>query len=265
MNTKFIVCKSLCPQSIRRSRYIKSFGNKTFAVALKDKGLDDCEVNAYLQPMLDAAWSLEEGLDRIPLFNDAGNNVAKSLQALVSACKEHFDITPEYKSRFIDSGFYIFKQNDWKLIVDAGQPGPAYIPGHAHCDAMSFELFKAAAQEVVEVQNIQRFDDMDSIIVTQIFVCDFTHDRIHVNRINCLHIRMLIHYTADCLKHVTHGENGFLCEEGNEQELIHIFNRINGLAKEEKQKLSQNAVTTAKHFSESDVAKRYLENITGEL
>lgn len=61
------------------------------------------------------------------------------------------------------------------------------------------------------------------------------------------------------------GENGFLCEEGNEQELIHIFNRINGLTKEEKQKLSQNAVTTAKRFSESDVAKRYLENITGEL
>lgn len=45
----------------------------------------------------------------------------------------------------------------------------------------------------------------------------------------------------------------------------HIFNRINGLTKEEKQKLSQNAVTTAKRFSESDVAKRYLENITGEL
>ena len=69
-----------------------------------------------LQPMLDVAWSLEEGLDRIPLFNDAGNNVAKSLQALVSACKEHFGITPEYKSRFIDSGFYIFKQNDWNAL-----------------------------------------------------------------------------------------------------------------------------------------------------
>jgi len=118
-------------------------------VALKDKGLDDCEVNGYLQPMLDVAWSLEEGLDRIPLFNDAGNNVAKSLQALVSACKEHFGITPEYKSRFIDSGFYIFKQNDWKLIVDAGQPGPAYIPGHAHCDAMSFELFKTGKPVIV--------------------------------------------------------------------------------------------------------------------
>ena len=61
------------------------------------------------------------------------------------------------------------------------------------------------------------------------------------------------------------GENGFLCEEGNEQEMIQIFNRIKGLTKEEKQRLSQNAVTTAKHFSEYDVAKRYLENITGEL
>ena len=119
------------------------------AVALKDRGLDDHEVDGYLQPMLDAAWSLEEGLDRIPLFNDAGNNVAKSLQALVSACKRHFDITPEYKSRFVNSGFYIFKQNDWKLVVDAGQPGPAYIPGHAHCDAMSFELFKAGKPVIV--------------------------------------------------------------------------------------------------------------------
>ena len=61
----------------------------------------------------------------------------------------YFDLTPEYKSRFVDSGFYIFKQNDWKLIVDAGQPGPAYIPGHAHCDAMSFELFKAGKPVIV--------------------------------------------------------------------------------------------------------------------
>lgn len=119
------------------------------AVALEAKGMGDSEINAYLQPMLNAAWSMEEGLDRIPLFNDAGNNVAKSLQALVSACKLRFDITPKYKSRFTDSGFYIFKQDDWKLVVDAGQPGPAYIPGHAHCDAMSFELFKAGKPVII--------------------------------------------------------------------------------------------------------------------
>ena len=119
------------------------------AVALKDAGREDRNINCYLQPMLDAAWSMEEGMERIPLFNDSGNNVAKSLQALVFACKNHFGITPKYRTRFENSGFYIFKKDDWKLIVDAGQPGPAYIPGHAHCDAMSFELFKAGKPVIV--------------------------------------------------------------------------------------------------------------------
>ena len=31
------------------------------AVALKAKGYEDQEIEKYLQPMLDAAWSLEEG------------------------------------------------------------------------------------------------------------------------------------------------------------------------------------------------------------
>lgn len=111
------------------------------AIALRTAGKADQDVEVYIQPMLDVAFSLEEGLDRIPLFNDCGNNVAKSLDALVSAAKNHFDVSPVYKAQMSDSGYYIFKQKDWKLIVDAGQPGPLYNPGHAHCDAMSFELF----------------------------------------------------------------------------------------------------------------------------
>lgn len=119
------------------------------AVALKDRNRADAEIERYLQPMLDVAWSFEEGLERVPLFNDSGNNVAKSLQALVTAGKVHFGIQPYYKSKFENSGFYIFKKDDWKLIVDAGKPGPSYIPGHAHCDAGSFELFKAGKPVIV--------------------------------------------------------------------------------------------------------------------
>ncbi len=119
------------------------------AVALKARNRADAEIERYLQPMLDVAWSFEEGLERVPLFNDSGNNVAKSLQALVMAGKAHFDIQPVYKSKFESSGFYLFKKDDWKLIVDAGQPGPSYIPGHAHCDAGSFELFKAGKPVIV--------------------------------------------------------------------------------------------------------------------
>ena len=115
------------------------------AIALKVAGKKDAEIEAYLQPMLDVAYSFEEGLERVPLFNDGGNNVAKSLNALVITSKDFFGLDPIFKSELRNSGYYIFKQikNDhtWKLIVDAGQPGPKYIPGHAHCDAMSYELF----------------------------------------------------------------------------------------------------------------------------
>lgn len=119
------------------------------AVALRGRGKQDEQIESYLQAMLDVAYSLEEGLDRIPLFNDCGNNVAKNLDALCAAAKAHFKLTPKYKDALPDSGYYLFKQGDWKLIVDAGQPGPDYLPGHVHCDAMSFELFKAGKPVLV--------------------------------------------------------------------------------------------------------------------
>lgn len=115
------------------------------AAALRGAGKPDFEIESYLQPMLDAAFSFEDGLERVPLFNDGGNNVAKSLDALTAAARKHFGITPRFKGKLESAGFYIFVKmvggHQWKLIVDAGQPGPKYIPGHTHCDAMSFELF----------------------------------------------------------------------------------------------------------------------------
>lgn len=115
------------------------------ATALRSAGKQDAVIEAYLQPMLDVAYSFENGLERIPLFNDCGNNIAKSLDALEKTAWSVFNMKPQFKWKLEDSGYYIFvKTIDtkiWKLIVDAGQPGPKYIPGHAHCDAMSFELF----------------------------------------------------------------------------------------------------------------------------
>lgn len=115
------------------------------SVTLREVGKQDKEIEAYLQPMLDVAYSFEDGLERIPLFNDGGNNVAKSLEALVITAEQYFGLKPVFRGRLEDSGFYIFVKDinghKCKLIVDAGQPGPKYIPGHAHCDAMSYELF----------------------------------------------------------------------------------------------------------------------------
>lgn len=116
---------------------------------LRQAGHADAELEGYLQKMTDAAYSLEEGLDRIPLFNDCGDNVAKSLDAILLTARELFGIEPKFQSQLPTSGYYIFKTGQWKLIVDAGQPGPRYLPGHAHCDAMSFELFRAGKPVLV--------------------------------------------------------------------------------------------------------------------
>lgn len=123
------------------------------AAALHGAGKPDSEIESYLQPMLDVAYSVEDGLERVPLFNDGGNNVAKSLDALTAAAKKHFGITPRFKDKLESAGFYFFVRavdgHTWKLVVDAGQPGPTYIPGHAHCDAMSYELFRDGKPVIV--------------------------------------------------------------------------------------------------------------------
>lgn len=109
---------------------------------LRDQKKRDLEIESYIKPMLDVAYSLEEGLERLPLFNDCGTNVSKSLKGLCLAAKNIFKLEPQFKSIFPNAGYYIFKNENLKMIVDAGPTGPRYNSGHVHCDCMSFELFK---------------------------------------------------------------------------------------------------------------------------
>ncbi len=111
------------------------------ATALKSVKRRDSEIEACLSKMIDVANVFEKGMERVPLFNDGGNNVAKSLDAMLAAARNHFAILPKQISCLLDSGFYFFRDGLWTLIVDAGMPGPKENPGHVHCDAMSFELF----------------------------------------------------------------------------------------------------------------------------
>lgn len=57
------------------------------------------------------------------------------------------------------------------------------------------------------------------------------------------------------------GENGFLCEAGNEKELEEIIKKIQAMSQEELEQMSARAKQTAFEFSDSGVAKRYLESI----
>ena len=60
------------------------------------------------------------------------------------------------------------------------------------------------------------------------------------------------------------GENGFLCEAGNERELVSIISRIKAMSKNELERISKNAKQTASEYSDSSVAKKYLEDVMNE-
>lgn len=60
---------------------------------------------------------------------------------------------------------------------------------------------------------------------------------------------------------IKNGENGFLCKAGDSQELFKLFKQIEKLSEEEKLKIKENAIETSRHFTESIVAKKYLEDV----
>lgn len=57
------------------------------------------------------------------------------------------------------------------------------------------------------------------------------------------------------------GYNGFLCAAGDADELAIIIDRINKMSKEEKERISANAIQTARELSDKLVAEKYLNNV----
>lgn len=94
-----------------------------------------------IQAMLNAMASLEKGMGKTPFFNDAADGIAKSCDQLVAACKRLFGMDADDSiTAFPDAGYYKLYDGDIAVMFDAGEPGPSYMLGHAHCDCLSFEL-----------------------------------------------------------------------------------------------------------------------------
>lgn len=64
---------------------------------------------------------------------------------------------------------------------------------------------------------------------------------------------------------IVDGENGYLCEAGNTQELARIINKINGMTPSECQKVSGNAIKTAQSLTDEKAAERYINDIKSRL
>lgn len=57
------------------------------------------------------------------------------------------------------------------------------------------------------------------------------------------------------------GVNGFICRPGDQEELENVYKRIASMTTAERNKMGQAAIDTAIHYSERDVAERYLNDI----
>lgn len=91
--------------------------------------------------MLDAMASLERGMGKTPFFNDSADGVAKECGPLSDACSRLLGMeADDTMTAFPDAGYYKLYDGDVAVMLDAGEPGPSYMLGHAHCDCLSFEL-----------------------------------------------------------------------------------------------------------------------------
>lgn len=120
------------------------------AASLQCAGRDIGWMTPLIENMLSAALTLQEGLERFPLFQDCGVNVAKPLSALLACGRNCFGVQPKARSALPESGFYVFSHGDYRLVVDASGPGPRHNPGHAHSGAMGFELFRGGKPYLVQ-------------------------------------------------------------------------------------------------------------------
>ncbi len=81
--------------------------------------------------------------DDIPLFNDSASGTASRPSMIFAKAQElGFDIKI-HKAALIDlpdSGLFGWKSGGDYFLIDCGNIGPAYQPGHTHCDFLSFVL-----------------------------------------------------------------------------------------------------------------------------
>lgn len=89
-----------------------------------------------------------------PLFNDAAYGISPLLKDIISYGKAIGISEPEIINSgitdFSASGYFRYEDYKYSLFGDAGQIGPDYIPGHAHCDMLNFELFAHGKPIVVD-------------------------------------------------------------------------------------------------------------------
>jgi uncharacterized heparinase superfamily protein len=104
----------------------------------KDNLLSFMEAKASL--MISWLHNITYKNGNIPMLNDATFNIAPNSKNIFSYSK-HLGINSQ-NIPLSDSGYRKINSNNYELLIDVGNVGPSYQPGHAHSDTFNFELIK---------------------------------------------------------------------------------------------------------------------------
>lgn len=92
------------------------------------------------QNILNSIYSLEKNMGKTPFFNDSADGISKNYDSLIRASCKYLGIKPKKINRLTSSGYEVMEKGLLKMVIDYGEIGPKYLPGHGHCDALSYEL-----------------------------------------------------------------------------------------------------------------------------
>jgi uncharacterized heparinase superfamily protein len=95
------------------------------------------------------------------LFNDSAFGIAPAPDELEAyAVRLGFggkDLPPDGLTHLAESGYIRIQGRDAVLLLDVGELGPDYLPGHGHADSLSFELSLHGRRVVVDT-GVSRYD-----------------------------------------------------------------------------------------------------------
>jgi hypothetical protein len=102
-----------------------------------------------------AAGVLTRADGTLHLFNDAAHGVAPPLAEISALAEQVLGEPVRHRAGALalpDAGYYAWHdpERGERIVIDCGEPGPAYQPGHAHCDLLSYELDLGGRQVVVD-------------------------------------------------------------------------------------------------------------------
>jgi uncharacterized heparinase superfamily protein len=102
-------------------------------------------LNSRINQMLDWLANIVDDKGKIPLLNDSAYKIASEFSDLCEYAGQLGFPQPKRSENQVvflkDSGYYILQNKNFRVLFDCGEIGPSYLPGHAHCDMLSFVMY----------------------------------------------------------------------------------------------------------------------------